>query len=89
VSRIINVWFVARTRDALPATPVRTRRREVGLTQAELAAAVHVSRQTVISIESGGYAPSVYLALRIARALDSRVEDLFIEDEDTKKVGAQ
>lgn len=67
-----------------PETPVRLRRKELGLTQAELAAAVNISRQTVISIESGGYAPSVYLALRIARALRSRVEELFIETDETE-----
>ncbi len=47
------------------------------LTQAELAKAVDVSRQTVISIEGGDYAPSVYLALRIAAVLDTSVENLF------------
>lgn len=38
---------------------------------------VEVSRQTIISIEGGDYAPSVLLALRIASALDSTVEALF------------
>jgi putative transcriptional regulator len=47
------------------------------MTQAELAAAVLVSRQTIISIEGGDYAPSVVLALRIAAALDSTVDTLF------------
>lgn len=47
------------------------------MTQAELAAAVGVSRQTVVAIEKGDYAPSVYVAIRIARALDSTVECLF------------
>ncbi|WP_413451945.1 helix-turn-helix transcriptional regulator [Georgenia phoenicis] len=63
--------------------PVRRRRREQRLTQAELATAVGVSRQTVIAVEQGDYAPSVYLALRIARALGSTVEQLFAEDENT------
>lgn len=36
-----------------------------------------VSRQTIISLERGDYSPSVYLALRIARALESTVEELF------------
>ena len=57
--------------------PVRVRRRERRVTQAELAAAVGVSRQTVVAIEKGDYAPSVYVAIRIARALDSTVEGLF------------
>lgn len=58
-------------------TRVRSRRREVGLTQQELAARVGVSRQTIISMETGDYAPSVYLALRIARELAVTVEDLW------------
>ena len=55
------------------------------LTQAELAKAVDVSRQTVISIEGGDYAPSVYLALRIAAVLDTTVEDLFGTETETEK----
>jgi putative transcriptional regulator len=56
---------------------VRETRKSRGLTQAELAKAVGVSRQTIISIERGDYAPSVYLALRIARELGDTVEHLF------------
>lgn len=56
---------------------VRERRRECRITQAELAADVGVSRQTIISIERAEHAPSVYLALRIARRLDESVETLF------------
>ncbi|MCM3660318.1 helix-turn-helix transcriptional regulator [Georgenia satyanarayanai] len=63
--------------------PVRRRRREHRLTQAELARAVGVSRQTVIAVERGDYAPSVHLALRLARALGVTVEELFAEDENT------
>ncbi|TWS20845.1 helix-turn-helix transcriptional regulator [Tsukamurella asaccharolytica] len=57
--------------------PVRARRRARRITQAELAAAVGVSRQTVVSVEKGDYAPSVYLAVKIARVLGSTVEELF------------
>lgn len=60
---------------------VRRFRRSTDLTQAALAEAIGVSRQTVISIERGDYAPSVYLALRLARALDTTVETLFSTDE--------
>ncbi len=56
---------------------VRAARRARRMTQAELAAATGVSRQTVISVEGGDYAPSVYLAIRIAAALDATVDDLF------------
>lgn len=49
--------------------------------QAQLAAEVGVSRQTIIAIERGDYSPSVYLALRAARALDTTVEALFSLDD--------
>ncbi|PPB50363.1 transcriptional regulator [Arthrobacter pityocampae] len=62
------------------ASPVRERRKEHRLTQAELADLVGVSRQTIIAVEQGDYAPSVYLALRIAKALDRTVEELFTNE---------
>ena len=58
-------------------TGVRAARTEAGLRQADLAATVGVSRQTIIALERGDYSPSVYLALRIARALEHTVEELF------------
>lgn len=52
-----------------------------GLTQEALADAVGVTRQTVIAIEKRRHAPSVTLALRLARALDVPLESLFwVED---------
>jgi putative transcriptional regulator len=56
---------------------IRAVRKELGLTQQALAAAVQVSRQTIIAMETGDYAPSVYLALKIARTLQASVEDLW------------
>jgi putative transcriptional regulator len=56
---------------------VREHRSEVGLTQADLAAVLGVSRQTVISIESGRYLPSLPLAFRIARLFEVPLEQLF------------
>jgi len=47
------------------------------LTQEALAAEVGVTRQTIISIEKGRFVPSVRLALLLARALGSRLEDIF------------
>lgn len=64
-----------------PTQPVRTLRKAQRLTQAELAAAVGVSRQTIVAVEQGDYAPSVFLALRIARTLDTTVEELFGEQD--------
>jgi putative transcriptional regulator len=57
--------------------PVRGARLAAGYTQQSLADAVGVTRQTVISIESGDYAPSVLLALRVARCCESTVEELW------------
>lgn len=56
---------------------VRELRKQARLTQAELGAAVGVSRQSIVSTEKGDYAPSVYLALRLARTLGTTVEELF------------
>jgi putative transcriptional regulator len=58
---------------------VRAARTAVGMTQAELADVVGVTRQTVVAVEAGDYAPSVYLALAIAQRLGSSVEQLFGE----------
>lgn len=63
--------------DSVVADRLRIRRRQVGLTQEALAAATGVSRQTIIATEGGDYAPSVYLALRIAACLDTTVDALW------------
>lgn len=47
------------------------------ITQAELAARTGTTRKSISRIENGNYEPSVYLALAIAQALDSPVEDIF------------
>ena len=62
---------------------VRTARTARGLTQADLAAAAGVTRQTVVAVEAGDYAPSVYLALAIAARLGRSVEELFGSDGTT------
>jgi putative transcriptional regulator len=46
-------------------------------TQEVLAASVEVSRQTIISIESGKYVPSLELALKFAKLFKCKVEDIF------------
>ena len=56
---------------------VREQRALRGLSQAELAAALSVSRQTVISIENGRYLPSLPLAFRIAQFFDLPVDKMF------------
>jgi putative transcriptional regulator len=63
---------------------VKEQRAAHGLSQADLGAALGVSRQTVISIESGRYLPSLPLAFRIARFFDMPVDKMFDpEDEES------
>ena len=47
------------------------------VTQEQLAAAVGVTRQTIIAIEKGNYTPSVMLAIKIAAYFKKQVEDVF------------
>lgn len=52
-------------------------RKKKNMTQEELANICGVTRQTVIAIEKGNYTPSVALALQLAGALQTTVEELF------------
>ena len=53
-------------------------RKERDLSQEEFAKALRVSRQTVSSIETGKYNPSLELAFTIADFFDKQIEDIFI-----------
>lgn len=61
---------------------VRDQRLDRELSQAELAATLGVSRQTVISIENGRYLPSLPLAFRIARFFGMSVDKMFDPDDE-------
>ena len=56
-------------------------RKERGIKQEELAAALEVSRQTIGSLENGRYNPSITLAFKLARYFDMSIEDIFIYEE--------
>jgi putative transcriptional regulator len=58
-------------------THIKQHRARLDLTQQELAERVGVSRQTIISIERARYVPSTLLALRIARTIGMKVDELF------------
>jgi putative transcriptional regulator len=62
-------------------SPMRAARMWAGLSQADLAALVGSSRDTISSVERGTSIPSVTLALAIAGVLDTTVEELFSADE--------
>ncbi|HEY5548743.1 MAG TPA: helix-turn-helix transcriptional regulator [Coriobacteriia bacterium] len=53
-------------------------------TQQELADRVEVSRQTIISLESGRYNPSILLAFRLAGIFKVQIEDLFLYSEENQ-----
>jgi len=52
-------------------------RKQAGLTQEELSNSAEVSRKSINAIENGVYVPSTVLALKIAKTLKCKVEDLF------------
>ncbi|MCI8293067.1 MAG: helix-turn-helix transcriptional regulator [Hespellia sp.] len=57
-------------------------RKEKKLTQSELADAVEVTRQTIISLENGRYNASLLLAHKIAKYFGMTIEEIFIFDEE-------
>jgi putative transcriptional regulator len=62
---------------------LRVLRAERDLTQAQLAEALEVSRQTVNALETGKYDPSLPLAFKIARLFGRRIEDIFTDGGQT------
>lgn len=58
-------------------------RKERGIRQEDFAKALGVSRQTISSLETGRYNPSIMLAHKVARYFGMRIEDVFLfEDEE-------
>ncbi len=53
------------------------------ISQAELAEAVAVTRQTIISLESGRYNASLLLAHKIAKYFETTIEDIFLFEEES------
>src|SRR5215468_1457115 len=68
---------------------IRQRRQAAGLSQQALAARCGLTRQAINAIEAGQYVPSTLVALRLARALGSRIEDLFQLPEERARVEAE
>jgi molybdopterin molybdotransferase/putative molybdopterin biosynthesis protein len=64
-------------------THLRRLRQQRELTQGELSSRAGISRQAVGALESGGSTPSTAVALRLARTLGCRVEDIFSLDDET------
>ena len=59
-------------------------RKQRGIRQEDLASALEVSRQTIVSLENGRYNPSIQLAFKIARYFGMSIEEIFIYEEEQK-----
>ena len=62
-------------------TRIKELRARYNLTQDELAETVGVTRQTMLYLEKGTYNPSLFLAHKVAKALKSTIQDVFIIDD--------
>lgn len=60
---------------------IKALRRQKGYRQEDLAAALGVTRQTIIAAENDKYDPTLELAMRLARFLGTSVEELFILED--------
>lgn len=61
---------------------IKELRKENNVTQEDLASAVGVTRQTIISLENGKYNASLQLAFRIAKYFKTQIENVFIYEEE-------
>jgi len=59
-------------------------RKERGIRQDEFAKLMGVSRQTISSLETGRYNPSIFLAYKIAKYFGLTIEEVFIFDEEAQ-----
>ncbi len=60
---------------------IRELRKELGFRQEDLAAKLGVTRQTINAIENNKYNPTLELAMKLAKFLKVRVEELFLVDD--------
>ena len=59
-------------------------RKERGIRQDEFAKLMGVSRQTISSLETGRYNPSIYLAYKIAKFFEMTIEEVFVFEEESE-----
>lgn len=67
-------------------TKIAEFRKKRGVTQEELADAVNVTRQTIISLESGKYKASLILAHKLAQFFEVAIEEMFIFDKEEENL---
>lgn len=78
VKSAIHFW----TRRICVKNKIKEYRKMQKLTQDDLAKAVDVTRQTIISLENGKYIASLQLAFKLAKYFNAKIEDLFIIEEE-------
>ncbi|MEJ6486208.1 substrate-binding domain-containing protein [Nostoc punctiforme UO1] len=76
------------TQDSGLCSNLKSIRNRLGMSQQHLANLTGVTRQTISGVESGQYAPSVTIALRLAKVLGCQVEELFWIEQDFPEVDA-
>lgn len=67
-------------------TKIAEYRKQRKVTQSELALAVNVTRQTIISLENGRYKASLVLAHKLAQFFEVNIEELFIFNEEEENI---
>ncbi len=67
-------------------TKIAEFRKKSGVTQEELADAVSVTRQTIISLESGKYKASLVLAHKLAQFFNVTIEEMFVFDKEDENI---
>lgn len=67
-------------------TKIAEFRKKSGVTQEELADAVNVTRQTIISLESGRYKASLVLAHKLAQFFNVTIEEMFVFDKEDENI---
>lgn len=68
---------------------IKVLRKELGLRQEDVADRVGVTRQTILAIENDRYNPSLELAMKLARLLNTPVEEIFQLDKEQKDNNSQ
>lgn len=79
--QVSNVKFILQGCDTLIHSKLKEIREASNMTQQELGDRVHVSRQTIISLERGSYNPSLELAFKIANVFSKTLDEIFIWEE--------
>ena len=77
-----------KTKEGEFTTRIKELRARYNLTQSDLAKRVNVRRETILYIEKGKYNPSLVLAHKISKALNSKIDEVFLfaDDQDTDPI---